>query len=140
MRLILLLLLLMLATPAAAQSVYDRAAGQYGSASDPATSCASNPHVLSFQAQPPHLILEWQTPRIDADGGTTSYERFDLLDSDDSSFMLRLEGSPERTADGSRPTWILRLTDNPQGYCMGRTDWPVVRCEDQQVRCEKPVS
>ncbi|MEO6298404.1 MAG: hypothetical protein ABIV25_00515 [Paracoccaceae bacterium] len=139
MRLI-LPLLIVLATPAAAQSVFDRAAGQYGSATDPATSCATNPHVLSFMAQPPHLVLEWQTPKIDADGGATGYERFDLLDSDDTSFSLRWEGSPILTYDGQRPTWILRLTDNPQGYCMGRTDWPVVRCEDQQVRCEKPLS
>ena len=26
------------------------------------------------------------------------------------------------------------------GYCWGRADWPVVRCEDAQLRCDSSIS
>ena len=135
-------LILLLAVPdtASAQSVFERARGQYGSASDPATSCAINPHQLDFMAQPPHAMFNWQTPKVDPSGAMVSAERYDLLDYDDKTLTLRQEGDSRRTDSGARPIWILRLTDDPPGYCWGRTDWPVVRCEDQQLRCDNASS
>ncbi len=35
-----------------------RRAGQYGSANDPETSCAVNPHQLDFMASPPHALTD----------------------------------------------------------------------------------
>lgn len=134
----LLALGLFIAGPAAAQSVFDRAAGLYGDATDPATSCATNPHDLSFMASPPHAIFTWSAPAADPSGRMRSVDRYDLEGAADSSLFLELEGSPERTATGHRPVWILRLTVD--GYCWGRRDWPVVRCERPQVRCDRPVS
>lgn len=126
--------------PAAAQSVFDSLTGSYGSASDTATSCAENPHRLEFMADPPHALFSWDKPWADSDGQMIQGERYDLLDHSDTTLALRREGDPARTSDGRRPTWILRLTATPDGYCWGRTDWPLVRCEDQQLRCDKPVS
>ena len=127
-------------TSASAQEVLDTLRGQYGSATDPATSCASNPHDLDFLAQPPHATFSWAQPWTDADGNSVSYERYDMLSVTDNSLILRLEGDTRRTATGDRPIWILRPTTEPEGYCWGRTDWPSVHCENQQVRCEKATS
>ena len=127
-------------TAADAQDVFGSLRGQYGSASDPATSCAANPHTLDFMAQPPHALFNWTKPVADAAGQMTTGERYDLLDHSDSTLTLRLEGDPRRTDTGDRPIWILRLTTQPEGYCWGRTDWPAVHCEDQQVRCDKATS
>ncbi|NBZ86573.1 hypothetical protein [Stagnihabitans tardus] len=113
--------------------------GQYGSASDPATSCATNPHTIEFMAQPPHAFLTWDHPYIDAAGAEVQGRRFDLEAMGDTMLTLREEGGA-RLPDGSRPTWFLRLTENPKGYCWGRADWPVVRCEDQQVLCTEATS
>ena len=133
-------ILTILATSAGAQTVFDRARGQYGSASDPATTCAANPHQLDFMTYPPHALLSWSKPRFDENGLPTTGERYDILSNDDSSLILRLEGDNRRTDTGAQAIWVLRLTTNPQGYCWGRTDWPVVRCERQQVRCDNATS
>lgn len=134
----LLALLLCAAGPAAAQSVFDRAAGLYGDATDPALSCAANPHELSFIDSPPHAFFTWAEPAPDAQGRMRRVDRYDLEGVTDTTLLLELEGSPERTADGRRPVWILRLTVD--GYCWGRQDWPLIRCERPQLRCDQPVS
>lgn len=130
-------LLLLLASPALADET--GFAGPFGSASDPETSCAANPHSITFMTQPPHAFLEWEHPFIDASGQSVALRRFDLEAASPDMLTLREEGG-ERLADGSRPTWFLRLTENPKGYCWGRADWPMVRCEDQQLLCVVPVS
>ena len=135
-----MVLVLSLPGAAGAQSLLDGFRGQYGSASDPATSCATNPHQLDFMAQPPHALFQWQTPKVDPSGAMVSGERYDLLDYDDKTLTLRQEGDSRRTDSGAHPIWILRLTDDPKGYCWGRTDWPVVRCEDAQLRCDASTS
>ena len=127
-------------TNASAQAVLDPFRGQYGSAADPATSCAANPHVLDFMIQPPHALFNWAKPWTDTEGQTISGQRYDLLSTQDNTLILRLEGDTRRTATGDRPIWMLRQTTQPQGYCWGRTDWPAVHCENQQVRCDNPTS
>ena len=134
------LILLSSLAPAAADGVMDSFRGQYGSASDPATSCATNPHNLDFMAQPPHALFNWAKPWTDEAGQTISGQRYDLLSTQDNTLILRLEGDTRRTATGDRPIWMLRKTSQPQGYCWGRTDWPAVHCENQQVRCDNPTS
>lgn len=132
-----ILALCLMATAAPAQTLPQVAAGQYGSASDPATSCAANPHELGFIANPPHLVLTWEQPRQD---GAAQRQVFDLEDMDDTSFSLRQERDYRPDPDGEGPYWQLQLTRNPDGYCWRREGWPVVRCEDQQLRCESPTS
>jgi hypothetical protein len=126
--------------PASAEDVFDALRGDYGSVSDPVTSCATNPHTLDFMAQPPHAMFDWTKPWTDRDGFPVSHLRYDILGHSDNTLTLRREGDSARTADGGRPIRILRRTSSPEGYCWGRTDWPLVHCEDQQVRCDKPTS
>lgn len=133
-----MLALVVMTCPAAAQAVFDTAPGLYGDATDPATSCAANPHRLDFTANPPHVLLTWSAPYTDDAGQTRSRERYDLLDATDSTLTLRLEGETRQTDSGSPPIWVMRMTE--QGYCWGREDWPLVRCEHPQTRCEKPIS
>lgn len=113
--------------------------GTYGSATDPATSCAANPHRLEFMARPPHAFLTWDKPWTGPDGREVTHRRFDLEAMDDRMLTLEEEGGA-RLADGSRPVWFLRLTDSPKGYCWGRADWPSVRCENQQLLCAAATS
>ena len=134
------LFLLASLTAASAQDILDTLRGQYGSATDPATSCAADPHNLDFMAQPPHALFSWAQPWSDTDGNTISDERYDMLSVTDNSLILRLEGDTRTTATGDHPIWILRPTTQPEGYCWGRTDWPSVHCENQQVRCDKATS
>lgn len=131
------LILLLLASPALGDET--AFTGVYGSATDPATSCAANPHTIQFMAQPPHAFLTWDQAYTAPDGAQVSLRRFDLESMDDRMLTLREEGG-QRLPDGTRPTWFLRLTDSPKGYCWGRADWPVVRCEDQQVLCSEATS
>lgn len=135
-----LILALCLATPALGQQAIALAPGLYGSAADPAQSCAANPHELSFIENPPHAILHWDQPRPDWDGYLSDQDTFDLRDASDTTLTLQREGDAPLSQTGHRPTWILRLTQNPAGYCWGRTDWPMMRCEDQQLRCDAPTS
>ena len=133
-------LLMVLPSLASAQDLVDMMRGLYGSASDPAGACQSNPHRLDFIANPPHLFLLWQAPWTNAQGVTEYDRRYDLLASDGSTLTLRREDEPQQTAAGTRPIWILRRTTQPEGYCWGRSDWQQMRCEDPQLRCDAPVS
>ena len=134
-----LILLVLTTRPADAQELFDAARGQYGSATDPKTSCATNPHEMDFMAQPPHVLLTWTTDKDDGAGKPRKFERYDLETFDAKTMTLREEGDfrPDR-ANG--PYWILQMTETPRGYCWRRPDWPSVRCEDQQLRCENATS
>jgi hypothetical protein len=139
MRLILALLLTFMAASVQAQDFFEAAKGQYGSATDPANSCASNPHEMSFMSNPPHMMLTWEKPKDDGVGQPRVFERYDLEAYDGTTMTLREEGDfrPDREAG---PFWVLQMTTAPLGYCWRRSDWPSVRCEDQQLRCEASVS
>ena len=134
--LVIALALLSTAAPALAQSVFDRALGSYGLPDDPAASCAANRHRLEFSGPPPHAFLTWNKPARTAQGEWTDHARFDIVDYDDSTIALMLEGDPNRTDTGDRIIWLLRLTEQPAGYCWGRADWPAVRCVSPAVRCD----
>ena len=125
---------------AQAQTVFDRAAGVYGSAIDPLQSCDTNPHRLSVITNPPHVVLRWTRPRRDFDGSMSIEDIYDLRGATGSTLSLHREGEARLPETGQRPTWILRLTS--KGYCMGRTDWPLVRCVNAAIRCGNgaPVS
>jgi len=114
--------------------------GLCGPAADPAGSCQSNPHRLDVLANPPHPLLKWNAPWTNAQGVMEYGRRYDLLASEGSTFTLRREVEPQQTDAGTRPIWILRHTTQPEVYCWGRSDWPQMRCEDQQLRCDAPVS
>jgi hypothetical protein len=126
---------------AAAQGLADTMRGSlFGSASDPAGSCAVNPHLIEFTGGRPHLLLIWDAPWTNADGEIETNRRYDLLAMDGSTFTLRDEHERQVTEAGDLPLWILRRTTQPEGYCWGRTDWPQLRCEDQQLRCDASLS
>jgi hypothetical protein len=139
MRIALALCLICLAQTAAAQAVFDAARGQYGSATDPATSCAANPHQVEFEPSPPHANLTWERVKVGPSGQPRTHERYDVEGYDDTTITLREEGD-YRPDPGAGRYWVLQLTQTPPGYCWRRPDWPQVRCEDQQLRCENATS
>ena len=87
-------------------------------------------------AEPPHLFLSWSQPVLGSDGSFAQDRSYDILESDATRLALRNEDQDEITAAGGRVIWILHLTDAGAGYCWGRADWPQVRCENRQVRCD----
>lgn len=133
------LILLLLCAPAMAQNQVKDAPGQYGSALDAATSCDTNPHQLGFQTSPPHLILTWSKPKDDGIGQPRTMERYDVETYDTETLTLGEEGDFRPDRAGGR-IWVMQMTQNPPGYCWRRPDWTQVRCEGQQLRCEKPTS
>ena len=115
--------------------------GLYGSAADPAASCAANPHRLDFtQGGRLHAVLDWTMPWIGPDGREVTHRRFDVWSAEGGVLVLEEDGAAERLEDGTLPTWRLRLTEAPKGYCWGRADWPSVRCENQQLLCAAAAS
>ncbi len=134
------LCLICLAQAAPAQDLFDAARGQYGSATDPATSCAANPHRMDFEPSPPHLNLTWDRLKQGPSGQPRSHERYDIETWDDTTMLLREEGDYRNKDDGKGRFWIMQFTQTPPGYCWRRPDWPSVRCEDQQQRCENATS
>ena len=138
-QLLMVLSFVVIAPATQAQGLFDAARGQYGSATDPATSCAINPHQLDFVANPPHAMMTWDAPKDDGIGQPRTFERYDIEDHDTRTMTLRAEGDFRPDPAGGR-FWVLQLTQNPPGYCWRRPDWPQLRCEDQQLRCENATS
>jgi hypothetical protein len=128
------------ATAALAEdTVFDRAAGLYGHPGEINWSCEDNPHQIDFSSSPPHALFDWATPVEGYDGSQRNHVTYDVLDWDESSITMRMEGETRLTDDGQVVVWILRLTAQPDGYCWGRRDWPMMRCQHQALRCSPTV-
>ena len=134
MRLGLALCLCLIAPAVGAQEVLQTLPGLYGSASDPARSCTANPHRLEVMASPPHMLRTWEQSTPDPRGGRTLRLVYDMIGAGAATLTLRLEGETRAARDGGPAIWTLRQTDD--GYCWARPDWPVMRCEDRQLRCD----
>lgn len=141
MRHILTLALLILSGPALGQERPDLLQGQFGSATDAAASCAANPHRLDIIDERPHLARIWEAPYQGNAGAPRLREVYDLNSSHGTELTLREEDVYRADSDGRQGgVWQMQFTNTPSGYCWRRPDWPVTRCEDQQLRCESPIS
>lgn len=134
------LALLALGQTALAQDGNALLEGKFGSASDPAASCAANPHELVIIDDRPHLARIWQKPVTGSAGGERLREIYDVVEFDGTSMILTEEDLYLADPEGTGGPWELKMTTLPVGYCWRRPDWPEVRCEDQQLRCDAPVS
>jgi hypothetical protein len=140
MRALLALALTAFASPALAQDGYEALEGLFGSANDPAASCAANPHELDIIDNRPHLARTWKQPVTGTAGSPRLREVYDVEAFDGSSMILMEEGLYHADLEGTGGPWVLQLTQTPPGYCWRRPNWPLVRCEDQQLRCEDATS
>lgn len=140
MRTLLTLALLALAQPALAQDGYEALDGLFGSATDAEASCAANPHELDIIDNRPHLARTWKLPVEGSAGGPRLREVYDVLSFDGTAMVLTEEGLYHADPEGTGGPWVMQFTQNPAGYCWRRPDWPAVRCEDQQLRCENATS
>jgi hypothetical protein len=109
--------------------------GQYEQVNDPDNACATNPATLSVTRNPDHLAFDWPVPFEIYDGSTRSGVTYDLIEERSDALVLRLEGETRRTDSGDLVIWLLRPTADRSGFCWGRTDWPLVRCESPYQRC-----
>ncbi len=140
MRLLLALALTALCHPAFAQDGYEALDGLFGSASDPAASCAANPHEMDIIDDRPHLARTWKSPITGSAGSPRLREVYDVLAFDGKAMILTEEGLYHADPEGTGGPWVMQMTQSPPGYCWRRPDWPSVRCEDQQLRCENATS
>ena len=134
------LIFTLLAAPSWAEEEYKVLEGQFGSATDPAASCTANPHQLSIIDNRPHLARIWAQPVTGSAGSPRLREVYDLEQSDGTSFILSEEDLYHADPEGTGGLWVMQMTQSPPGYCWRRPDWTETRCEDQQLRCEKPTS
>jgi hypothetical protein len=140
MRYALTLALLTCASPALGQQDFGLLEGKFGSASDPAASCAANPHELAIIDDRPHLARIWEKPYQGSAGGERLREVYDLEAFDGMALTLSEEAPYHDDPEGEGGNWVMQFTQSPQGYCWRRPDWPAARCEDQQLRCEAATS
>jgi hypothetical protein len=136
----LLLLLLGLPTAAVSQSAPDgrevlrTLPGLYGSATDPSLSCEVNPHRLAVTADELRVVMEWDRTAPDPRGGTTGALDYTIIGIEGPKLTLRLEVDNPAP---SEPGFLIRtLRQTGDGYCWTRPDWPAIRCEDPQLRCD----
>ena len=133
----------LLASPVLAQEPpggYKVLEGLFGSASDPAASCAANPHDLTIIDNRPHLARTWKAPVTGSAGSPRLREVYDLDSFDGTALTLSQEGEYHADPGGEGGVWVMQFTQDPPGYCWRRPGWPQVRCEDQQLRCENATS
>jgi hypothetical protein len=141
MRHILTLALFAFACPAQGQEALNLLQGKFGSASDAAASCATNPHDLAIIDDRPHLARIWEKPYQGSAGAPRLREVYDLESAHGTSLTLHEEGTYRADSDGQvGGLWVMQFTHSPEGYCWRRPDWPITRCEDQHLRCEAPIS
>ena len=140
MRILFAVALIAVSSPALAQDGYEALDGLFGSASDPAASCAANPHELAIIDNRPHLARTWKSPVTGTAGSPRLREVYDVEAFDGTSMILSEEALYHADPEGTGGPWVLLFTQNPPGYCLRRPDWPQARCEDQQLRCEKATS
>lgn len=115
--------------------IFSRLTGTYGSPDDPAQACATNPEHVTFSADGSRLLIDFETPVIDYLGQDRTQAGYDVLGQDSAGVTVLLDGEQRVTDAGEPVVWIMRPTSAPDGYCWGRTDWPVMRCPHQMVRC-----
>ncbi len=119
----------------AEDGIFSRLTGTYGSPDDPSQACATNPEHVTFSADGSRLLIDFGTPVLDYLGQDRTHAGYDVLAQDAAGVTVLLDGE-ERTTDAGEPVvWIMRPTTAPDGYCWGRTDWPVMRCPHRMVRC-----
>ncbi len=132
----LVLALLPLLAPAAAPALTaEEMEGSYESVAGTDNTCAANPARLSVTRNPDHVSFDWPQPFAVFDGSVRSRVDYDLIEERPDALVLRLEGETRRTATGEVVIWLMRPDAARQGFCWGRTDWPVIRCEHAYRRC-----
>jgi hypothetical protein len=135
-----LALLCLLARPAFGQEGMDLLQGKFGSADDPAASCAANPHTLAIIDSRPHLARIWEKPYQGSAGSERLREVYDLEAAEGMALTLSEEAPYHADPEGTGGNWVMQFTQSPQGYCWRRPDWPITRCIDQQLRCDPATS
>jgi len=124
---------LLAASPARADVFHDLS-GRFGKLAGPNT-CAQNPHVVTFSEDRSQAHFVWAAPIIDFRGVSRMGGSYVILSHDDQSVTMRIPEETRLTDTGETVVWIMRRVTEPEGYCWGRTDWPVTRCEQEAVRC-----
>jgi hypothetical protein len=140
MRHLLPLLLICAAVPALGQTapaadVFDRLTGAFGTPFGGVDTCRDNPHSVRFSADRTRVAFRWGGDIRDYRGEWRAAADYSVLGHDDTGITMALDGETRLTDAGNPVVWILRPVKGLDGYCWGRTDWPLLRCIAVNVRC-----
>ena len=111
-------------------------AGTWGWTQDHKRSCETNPHTLAFSADRHFLILRYRTPIKSYDKSARVEAYYRVLQIDESSVTLLLEGETRRQRDGRPISFELRLLSDT-AYCWHRSDKSQRECSPPIVRCKR---
>jgi hypothetical protein len=114
-------------------SALDHASGTWGWKGNPASSCTTNPHTISFSADKNLMYLRHEKPTLAWDGKHRSAVHYRV---EQTSPVLRLSliGETRRTDEGERVAWDLRMISRDE-YCWHRSDWDGGTCTGVVERC-----
>jgi hypothetical protein len=132
------LLPLLCATPIPALTA-EEMVGNWESVDGAHNTCEANPARLTVSRNPDHVTFDWPEAFTVFDGTERSRVDYDLIEERSDALVLRLEGEVRRTEAGETVVWLLRPDQARNGFCWGRTDWPLVRCEHAYRRCADPA-
>ena len=127
-----------LGAPAQAD-IFDQISGTWGLTDRSELSCAENPHRISFTPERSRARFVWEQPMLSYTGEWLTEGGYDVISHDETSVTMALDGEQRLTGDGAPVVWILRLLDEGNRYCWGRTDWAEEDCIDRYMRCPAPV-
>ena len=124
-----LILLLPPGLAAADDSVFDRAAGLFGSINEGRIACGVNPMQVSFSANGTRAHFKWASPIIDYEGEWRTRADYTIFAHDETSITMQLDGESRLGADGAPMVWLYEIYDNsntcwkdasyPYGFCKG---------------------
>lgn len=139
MMLVRMVLLMLLLWPAVARAdVFARMTGQFGSL-DGVNTCRDNPHMIRFSADRTRAFFVWQAPIWSYRDEWATAAAYTVISHDDAGITMALDDETRLTAAGAPVVWVARPTQDPEGYCWGRTDWPLADCGFTQIRCGAPA-
>lgn len=101
---------------------------------DADSTCAANPHTISFSDDHRLMYLVHRRPWSDTTGAERRVTVYDVREETDSRIRGAIQGEPRVTETGEPVVWDLLLTSR-DSYVWRRTDWsfyahtnPVGRC------------
>ncbi|MEO8242635.1 MAG: hypothetical protein ABI832_09985 [bacterium] len=125
---------LMILPQVAEADIYARLSVLFGDPEVPEEACSVNPVYSRFTDDHNRAVFSWGHPVPSYTGAMITAYGSTVLWADAGSITMVRDHETRLTPEGDKVLWIMRATDQPEGYCWHRIDWPDDSCL-QLVRC-----
>ncbi len=119
-------------------NVFETLRGSWGWTGDSPSTCALDPHQISFSADYTTMSIASREPWTDSGGVEHAAAIYDILEVESNRIRGVIQGEFRRTAAGEPVVWDLVLMDS-NTYRWHRTDWRVGSYTDPVERCRGPL-